>query len=202
MHQAQEVVRLLREHRILLRAYADVQARCSALLREQAERMRRMDAQAMRMRAALVLRTTELAWEREDRAALERSVPGLARRLALGRQVAALQERVRLLARELGRNALSIGPACGGARHAVRADEYVPVAGGEVGPGADLAAHLASADLVICQSGCLGHGDYWRVQDHCRRTGKPCVLVDRPDAVRIVRIHREQDDAAALTGRR
>lgn len=34
----------------------------------------------------------------------------------------------------------------------------------------------AAADLVICQTGCLGHGDYWREQDHCRRTGKGCVL--------------------------
>lgn len=33
-----------------------------------------------------------------------------------------------------------------------------------------------AADLVICQTGCLGHGGYWREQDHCRRTGQPCVL--------------------------
>jgi hypothetical protein len=54
-----------------------------------------------------------------------------------------------------------------------------------------LEASLAAADLVICQTGCLSHDDYWRVQDHCRRTGKACVLVARPDAVRIVRMHGE-----------
>jgi hypothetical protein len=32
---------------------------------------------------------------------------------------------------------------------------------------------------VICQTGCISHDEYWRVQDHCRRTGKPCILVDQ-----------------------
>ena len=41
------------------------------------------------------------------------------------------------------------------------------------------AASLAAADLVICQTGCISHDAYWRVQDHCRRTGKPCILVDQ-----------------------
>ena len=50
--------------------------------------------------------------------------------------------------------------------------------------GADLDASLAAADLVICQTGCISHDEYWRVQDHCRRTGKPCILVDQPLAVR------------------
>ena len=38
---------------------------------------------------------------------------------------------------------------------------------------------LAAADMVICQTGCISHDDYWRVHDHCRRTGKPCILVDQ-----------------------
>ncbi|MBP7566532.1 MAG: DUF2325 domain-containing protein [Burkholderiaceae bacterium] len=54
-------------------------------------------------------------------------------------------------------------------------------AGGEADP---LEAALVAADLVICQTGCLGHDAYWRVQDHCRRTGKTCVLVDLPQAPR------------------
>lgn len=41
-----------------------------------------------------------------------------------------------------------------------------------------LEAGLAEADLVICQTGCISHDAYWRVQDHCKRTGKRCVLVD------------------------
>lgn len=58
--------------------------------------------------------------------------------------------------------------------------------GGEYGEGnpSALDASLAAADLVICQTGCISHDDYWRVQDHCRRTGKPCILVDQPLAVR------------------
>ena len=43
-----------------------------------------------------------------------------------------------------------------------------------------LEASLVQADLVICQTGCVGHGSYWRAQDHCRRTGKQCVMVDAP----------------------
>lgn len=59
-----------------------------------------------------------------------------------------------------------------------------------------LQASLVAADLVICQTGCLSHGDYWRVQEHCRRTGKTCVLVEQPDVVRIVRLHRAEASAA------
>ena len=53
-----------------------------------------------------------------------------------------------------------------------------------------LEASLHAADMVICQTGCLSHGEYWRVQDHCKRTGKTCVLVAQPEALRIVRIHK------------
>ena len=33
---------------------------------------------------------------------------------------------------------------------------------------------------VICQTGCISHNAYWRVKDHCKRTGKPCVFIDNP----------------------
>lgn len=39
---------------------------------------------------------------------------------------------------------------------------------------------LAAADLVICQAGCVSHDAYWRVKDHCKRTGKQCVFVEQP----------------------
>jgi len=29
------------------------------------------------------------------------------------------------------------------------------------------------------------------VRDHCRRTGKTCVMVEQPEALRIVRLQRE-----------
>jgi hypothetical protein len=40
----------------------------------------------------------------------------------------------------------------------------------------------------------MSHGAYWRVQDHCKRTGKACVLVEQPDALRIVRIATDAED--------
>jgi hypothetical protein len=43
--------------------------------------------------------------------------------------------------------------------------------------------------LVICQTGCISHGEFWRVEDHCKRTGKTCVLVEQPGALRIARLH-------------
>ncbi|MDD2743162.1 MAG: DUF2325 domain-containing protein [Rhodocyclaceae bacterium] len=38
-------------------------------------------------------------------------------------------------------------------------------------------AVVASADLVICQAGCISHNAYWRVKEQCKRTGKQCVFV-------------------------
>ena len=43
-----------------------------------------------------------------------------------------------------------------------------------------LDAHIAAADLVICQTGCISHNAYWRVKDHCKRSGKQCLFVDNP----------------------
>lgn len=106
------------EHSALCREYAAVQERCSRMLAQQRAEIDRLQAQAMRLRAAVIVRETALALAREDHA--------------------------RLVARLAGER--------------------------------DTAA--VATDLVICQTGCLGHGDYWREQDQCRRTGLSCVLVD------------------------
>lgn len=50
--------------------------------------------------------------------------------------------------------------------------------GGEEDNLGQLPATLAAADLVICQVGCISHNAYWRVKDHCKRHGKPCVFVE------------------------
>ena len=63
--------------------------------------------------------------------------------------------------------------------------------------GPALEASLVAADLVICQAGCVSHDAYWRVQDHCRRTGKQCVLVDQPLALQLVRSQEVLSAAAA-----
>jgi hypothetical protein len=59
--------------------------------------------------------------------------------------------------------------------------------GGEEAHLSQLDATLAAADLVICQTGCVSHNAYWRVKDHCKRTGKRCVFVDSPSAAGLAR---------------
>jgi Uncharacterized protein conserved in bacteria (DUF2325) len=58
--------------------------------------------------------------------------------------------------------------------------------GGEQESVSRLDATLAAADLVICQTGCISHDAYWRVKDHCKRTGKRCVFVENPSASSLV----------------
>jgi hypothetical protein len=75
--------------------------------------------------------------------------------------------------------------------------------GDEDGP-TQLDATLASADLVICQTGCISHDAYWRVKDHCKRTGKRCVFVDKPSRAGLQRalsamLPSEAPPATALT---
>lgn len=36
---------------------------------------------------------------------------------------------------------------------------------------------LLTAEVVICQSGCLSQDAYWRVREYCRRNGKRCLFV-------------------------
>ena len=67
--------------------------------------------------------------------------------------------------------------------------------GGEEDNASQLDATLAAADLVICQSGCISHNAYWRVKDHCKRTGKQCVFVETPSRAALERAL----DAVALT---
>lgn len=52
---------------------------------------------------------------------------------------------------------------------------------------ASLDAVLAAADLVICQTGCISHNAYWRVKDHCKRTGKQCVFVENASTSSLTR---------------
>lgn len=60
-----------------------------------------------------------------------------------------------------------------------------------------LDATLAAADLVICQAGCISHGAYWRVKEHCKRTGKRCVFVESPSAAGLKRALAELQPADA-----
>jgi hypothetical protein len=172
-----------------------------------------------------MVRETALAWEREDRQAVEAAIPGLPKRLTLARRVEWLMGRVQdlqgVVRERLGRpknaavpqaaaafaaalsasqaapalhekSVLCVGQQGAGTTAARRVVEmagghFLHHAGDDLQDTAALEASLVAADLVICQTGCVSHDAYWRVQDHCRRTGKECVLVGQPQALQFVR---------------
>lgn len=68
--------------------------------------------------------------------------------------------------------------------------------GGTEDNSTQLDATLAAADLVICQSGCISHNAYWRVKDHCKRTGKQCVFIETPSRAAL---QRALEDIAATS---
>lgn len=57
---------LASEHCALLHQYGEVQLRCSAMLSAQARQIEQLRAQNVRLRAAVVVRNTVLAWANED----------------------------------------------------------------------------------------------------------------------------------------
>lgn len=67
--------------------------------------------------------------------------------------------------------------------------------GGESEGTARLDDTLGAADLVLCQTGCISHGAYWRVKDHCKRTGKQCVFIESPSRSALERALREATHA-------
>lgn len=197
-----------REHRALLAQYGEIQKRCSTVIAAQATEIARLQAQAVRLRAAAMVRESALAWEREDRQALEAAIPGLPKRLTLARRVEWLMGRVRDLQDTLRerlrwpktapapdlreKSVLCVGEQGAGtgvAQHVIEmaGGHFLHHGGDDRQEGPALEASLVAADLVICQAGCVSHDAYWRVQDHCRRTGKQCVLVDQPLALQLVR---------------
>ncbi len=105
------------EYGRLLRHYGQVQVRCSEVIAGQAREVCKLQAEVTHLRAEVMISVTRLAFEREERAALE-----------------------------------------------------------------DV---LVAADLVICQTGCVSHDAYWRVKDHCKRTGKQCVLDNQPTVIKV-----------------
>lgn len=206
---------IAKEHRIVLGEYGRAQARCSAQLAQQARRIAQLEAQLMQAQAQIVLRDTRLMLAHDELAALAQAAPGLPTRMRLARKVEWLSERVQELMRELLRlqwtpasapsmlssvrekAVLCVGQDLGHLQGANQAQQAIERAGGRflhhAGTGDDqaaseqLEANLVAADLVICQTGCVSHDAYWRVHDHCRRTGKQCVLVDQPQAMHFVR---------------
>ncbi|MEH3087599.1 MAG: DUF2325 domain-containing protein [Xylophilus ampelinus] len=198
-----------------MRAYAEAQARCSRLLASQAREIARLESEAVRLRGALVRRDTALGLLREELALLEAQAPDRVRAAGLARLVAQQRERIAQLEQACRRARPAPPPSATPARppmpgprpgSVLRLDASdLDRLGSALADGAQDAAaasglaaweaSLVAADLVVCQAGCASHGAYWRVQDHCRRTGTPCVLVDRPDALDVVRVHRAARNA-------
>jgi hypothetical protein len=188
----------MQEHAVLLRAYARVQERCSRLLVEQAALVERLEAQIVRLRGALVARDSAIAIVREELAvraaagaALPKRLSGLlapgSRRhlMTPAPQVPAdLREKAVLC---VGHQDEAEAPSLARQLVEIAGGRYLHHDGGDDADGPALEASLRAADLVICQTGCVSHGAYWRVQDHCRRTGKPCVLVGEPQPMLFVR---------------
>lgn len=158
------------EYHVLLRQYAEVQTRCSLQIAAQAQEIESLRAELMRVRAQVIERETRLWLARETAARLARGATVSLRRSTLLRQVRRLTALVQDLIRERlnGQWRTQTTRAAPGEARAIR----------------DLTHGLAAAQLVICQTGCLSHRDYWRVKDVCKRTGKTCVLVTDPEALR------------------
>ena len=234
---------------MVCRQLGEAQQRCSAALAAQAAQIESLQAEVVRLRGAVVLRDTRLALAQEALVAARAAEPGLPRRKAMARHIAALAERIGALSRECLRWRLAADVVAMAVRPVPSGEAIDPVAGhlqpathlqpaahgcaldrtafdalvmatdaavlgagegervsellgvlpdapdapdaldGQAPDSALIAASLAAADLVICQTGCISHDEYWRVQDHCRRTGKPCILVDQPLAVREAHAH-------------
>lgn len=186
-----ETEQLRLEHAALLQAYGRIQADCSQRLQGQARRIEQLEAALMQTRIGVILRDTRQAWlaETQHNLTLDAKLP---RRRLLARQVEQLLERVRQLTGQRStaaepRAVLCLSQDAGTSRLARR---LVEVGGGRFltheGDEHALEASLRAADLVLCQTGCLSHDAYWRVHDHCKRTGKPCVLLDQTETVAVV----------------
>lgn len=187
-----DVEQLLTEHLASWRQYGAAQQRCSAVISAQHARITQLEAQLMRARAASIVQVTALTIGEDERACLVAAMPDLPTRMALRQRVDQLIERVQALMRER----LQWQWRQSGQVREARQQDAAPLA--QPVNAQALEASLVAADLVICQTGCLSHGDYWRVQDHCRRTGKACVIVEQPDAIRIMRLHRTADPAGTV----
>lgn len=162
-----EIEQLRREHGALLLNYREVQQRCSAEIQSLARQVQTLSQQLVRTRAQLIARDSALAWERELRQTL------VAQQLTawLSSPSTAVQP-VSLF------NQTTLAP-----QDDDQLEQQL------------LENSLQAADLVICQSGCISDGAFWRVQDHCKRTGKPCVLLDAAsNALHVVQLHSGMED--------
>ena len=142
--------------------YGEVQTRCTAQMQSLAREVEALKQQLVLLRAKVIVRDSALAWEREQRHAL-------AQAMALD------------LLRETPQPT---------AEQTVSGIDWPLVEDTDTQALSEqqlLEDSLHAADLVICQTGCISDGAYWRVKDHCKRTGKRCLFVDNPSRSALLR---------------
>ena len=206
---------VMAELKALRQAYGAAQRRCTATVQRLHARNQLLEAEVLQLRAQLAAREPSMAMAGEEqRRMLEAAGAAQAGRATLSARIESLAQRLQTLLR--GTSASSLAGAWPAASQGAVPETGTSTrppgqplhptgdahAGGsdatdDVEDPSDLEERLVEADLVICQTGCLSHQAYWRVQDHCCRHNKPCVLVAQPDALRIIRIHQRDDGARA-----
>ena len=208
---------VMAELKALRQAYGAAQRRCTATVQRLHARNQLLEAEVLQLRAQLAARESSLAMAGdEQRRMLAAAQATQAGRATLGARIESLAQRLQTLLR--GASATTPAGAWPAATQGTVSEpgtstrplgQPLHPAGDDRADGSgasddvedppDLEDRLVEADLVICQTGCLSHQAYWRVQDHCRRHNKPCVLVAQPDALRIIRIHQRDDGSSAGT---
>lgn len=204
---------VMAELKALRQAYGAAQRRCTATVQRLHARNQCLEAEVLQLRAQLAAREASMAMAGDEQRRMLASAQAMqAGKATLSARIESLAQRLQTLLRGASapssvgvQSAASQGPASeiGTSTRLPRQPLHPAGENRAAGPEAsdedpsDLEERLVEADLVICQTGCLSHQAYWRVQDHCRRHNKPCVLVAQPDALRIIRIHQRDDGAAA-----
>jgi hypothetical protein len=204
---------LIHENAVLGRELAKVQVRATRQAQTHARCVDVQQTQILQLRAKVMVGETALALVQQDMQALKASVPELKSRLdlqgALQRQVEQIahlqREPVPLEVAEAAAPQATEFPItlyersvlCVGGRPASvpiyrdlvekTGGQFLHHDGGQEESVAQLESTLAAADLVICQTGCISHDAYWRVKNHCKRTGKPCVFMDTPSSAGLKR---------------
>lgn len=175
-----DIDQLVQEHGALLHLYKEVQQRCTEQMRDQTREIERLQAVALRLRAQAIVLESTLAWERENRLTLAAALAAQTMRAVLLEPDAARADRDVAAPEDSGPEGHASAPTATGSEQEM------------------LESSLRAADLVICQTGCVSDGAYWRVEDHCKRTGKPCVLVEQPNALRILRLRADGEDGQVV----
>ncbi len=169
-----QMASLLDENAVLARELASAQKRSTQLAQKQAQQVQALEAALVRVRGDLIRSETDKARLQEQLAHIKAASPDTP-------DTPPVHDAAPLLNRTV---------LCVGGRTAVvplyrkliehTGGRFLHHDGGEQDSTSRLDTTLAAADLVICQTGCISHDAYWRVKDHCKRTGKRCVFVDTP----------------------